>query len=157
MIKNNFLSKLKKEGKLELVNPSEEVCQSYLEKADGCMASAKLLVANKLYENSVSMSYYAMYDSLIALLFRIGMKCENHSASILLLDLLFGKNELFGIISDAKEERIDKQYYVITEKNEINKESAEELLTSAEGFVVKIKLLSDILPALKCGASGEFF
>src|SRR3989344_6615258 len=117
MRKLSFLSKLKKEGKLELVEPSEEICKSYIEKADNCLKSAKLLLQNSLYENSVSMSYYAMYNSLTALLFKIGMKCENHAGSIVLFKELLGRADLFKIISFAKEDRIDKQYYVTSEKN----------------------------------------
>jgi len=30
-MRNNFLNKLKSEGKLELAEPNEEVCDSYLE------------------------------------------------------------------------------------------------------------------------------
>lgn len=141
MKRNNFLNKLKIEEKLELVEPTEEVCESYLEKSDNCLASAKLLLNNNLYENSVSMSYYAMYNSLIALLFRTGIKCENHAGSVLLLKLLFSKQELFKLISDAKEERIDKQYYVATEKDEVTKEATQELLVNTENFVVKMKLI----------------
>ena len=140
-MKNMFLSKLKKEKKLELVEPSEEICQSYIEKSDNCIKSAGLLLNNKLYENSVGMSYYAMYNSLTALLFRTGIKCENHSASILLLKLIFDKKELFKIISEAKKERIDKQYYVTGEKDEITKEVAEQLLKYAEDFVLKMKVI----------------
>lgn len=87
------------------------------------------------------MSYYAMYNLLLALLFRAGIKCENHGGSILLLKLLFGEKDLYKLISDAKKERIDKQYYVTTEKDEITKEIADELLTNAEEFVLKMKLL----------------
>ncbi|MBU1203536.1 MAG: HEPN domain-containing protein [Nanoarchaeota archaeon] len=141
MKKNNFLSKLKKEEKLELVEPSIEVCSSYLEKADDCLASAKLLYENKLYENSVSMSYYTMYNSLIALLFKLGIKSENHSGSILLLKLLLGKNELFDIVSNAKKERVDKQYYVITEGFDITKDSAGVLVLNAGNFLLNIKLV----------------
>ena len=140
MKKNNFLNKLKEEEKLELVEPSQEICSSYLEKADNCLASAKLLFENKLYENSVSMSYYAMYNSLIALLFKVGIKSENHSGSILFLKLLFDKNDLFEIISNAKKERIDKQYYVTTEKLDITKDSAKELVLNAEDFLLRIKV-----------------
>ncbi len=141
MKRNNFLNKLKIEEKLELVEPSEEICDSYLEKSNDCLASAKLLLNNNLYENSVSMSYYAMYDSLIASLFRTGIKCENHAGSILLLKLLFGKQDLFKLISDAKKERIDKQYYVTTEKDELTKEDTQELLVNTEDFVVKMGLI----------------
>ncbi len=138
---NIFLNKLKKEEKLELVEPSEEICNSYTEKSANCLKSAKLLLQNNLYENSIGMSYYAMYNMLLGLLFNIGIKCENHSGSILLLKLVFEEDTLYTTISDAKRERIDKQYYVTTEKDEITKEIAEELLTNAEDFVLKIKVV----------------
>lgn len=138
---NRFLNKLKKEKKLELVEPSEDVCNSYSDKSANCLKSAKLLLQNNLYENSVGQSYYAMYNQLTALLFRAGIKCENHAGSILLLKLLFNKDELFNLISDAKKERIDKQYYVTTEKDDITKEIADELLKNAEDFVLKMKLV----------------
>lgn len=136
---NKFLNKLKKEKKLELVEPSEEICDSYSQKSSDCLKSAKLLLKNNLYENSIGMSYYAMYNLLLALLFRVGIKCENHGGSILLLKLLFEEDDLYKLISDAKKERIDKQYYVTAEKDEITKEIADELLNNAEDFVLKIK------------------
>lgn len=139
MKKNNFLSELNKEKRLELVYPSQEICESYLEKADNCFSSAKLLFNNELYETSVTMSYYNMYNSLIALLFKTGIKCENHAGSILLLKLLFDKIDLFKLISDAKKERIDKQYYVT--ELDLMEESSEETLTNAENFLVKINLI----------------
>lgn len=142
MKKPSFLNKLKAKGKLELVEPSEEICNSYLEKADNCLKSAKILLQNNLYENSVSMSYYAMYDSLTAVLFKAGIKCENHAASIILLKKLFGKLEMFKMISFAKEERIDKQYYVISKENFVlTKESAKDMVEKADNFLVKMKLI----------------
>jgi len=138
---NIFLNTLKMEEKLSLVEPSEDICSSYSEKSTGCLKSAKILLQNDLYENSISMSYYAMYNLLLALLFRIGIKCENHSGSILLLKLVFAEKELYKIISAAKTERIDKQYYVTTEKDEITKDIAEELLHDAEEFVLKMKVV----------------
>lgn len=137
---NKFLDKLKKEEKLKLVDPSGNICDSYSEKSTNCLKSAKLLLQNNLYENSIGMSYYAMYNLLLALLFKVGIKCENHSGSILLLKLLFDKNNLYEIISDAKKERIDKQYYVTTEKDEITREIAEELLNDAEDFTLKMRV-----------------
>ena len=143
MKKPSFLRKLKKEGKLELVEPSEEICRSYTEKADNCLKSAKLLLQHNLYENSVSMSYYTMYNLLTALLFKCGMKCENHAASIILFKRLFGRADLFKTISFAKEERIDKQYYVTSEKDFVlTKEATEDMLKMAEDFLVKMKLLT---------------
>lgn len=141
MKKQSFLSELKSEGKLELIEPSEDVCASYLEKANNCLKAANLLLENSLLENSISMSYYAMYNSLTALLFKTGIKCENHAGSILLLKKLFGKNDLFELISFAKKERIDKQYYVSSKQNiALTQESSNEMLAKAEEFLVQIKL-----------------
>ena len=96
------------EGKLLLVEPSNEISGSYLGKADNCLRSAQILLDSDLYENSVSMSYYAMYNSLTALLFKVGVKCENHAGSIIVFRELFGRNDLYRKIFFAKKERIER-------------------------------------------------
>ena len=136
--KPSFLTRLVKEEKLEITEPSEEICSSYLEKAEKSLKSAKILLENGLYENSVSMSYYAMYNSLTALLFRTGIKCENHSGSIILFRRLFRKDDLYKVISFAKKERVDKQYYV---DFKLTKEPAVELFKKAENFLVEMKFI----------------
>jgi uncharacterized protein (UPF0332 family) len=142
MKKLSFLDKLKNENKLKLVEPSEEMCSSYLEKSDNCLKSARLLFQNNLYENSISLAYYTMYNSLSALFFKIGIKCENHAGSILLFKKLFARIDLFKIISFAKEERIDKQYYITSKTNFVlTKESALEMIKKAEDFLIQIKLI----------------
>ena len=103
--------RLKNEGKLEIVEPSDEIAASYLQKSDSHFESAKILLTSDKLEESVSMAYYGMYHSLLALLFKCGIKCENHAASILLLKEVFNENNLVKEISFAKKERIDKQYY----------------------------------------------
>lgn len=138
----NFLKKLKRKRIIELVESSEEMKSSYLIKAENCLKSAKILFSNQLYENSTSEAYYCMYNSLLSLLFRIGIKSENHSASIILFDRLFKNKELVNLISLAKEERIDKQYYVETQQIvKVTGKSCNETILKAEDFLVKIKLL----------------
>jgi len=110
MKKMNFLIKLQKEGKLKMIEPSEEIKKSYLNKSESNLISSKILFENNRFEESISMAYYSMYTSLNALLFQVGIKCENHSGAIFLLKELFGLDN--SGISFAKRERIDKQYYV---------------------------------------------
>lgn len=137
-----FLKKLKKTGKLELVEPSEEVEISYLTKAENCLKSSKILIQNELYENSTSEAYYCIYNSLLALLFKIGIKSENHSASIILFEKLFDNENLAKIALWAKEERIDKQYYVETQQIiKATKESCNEMIVKAEDFLLKLKVI----------------
>lgn len=129
MKKINFLSKLKKEGKLKIVELSEEIKESYLEKSESNILSAKILLENDKLEEAIALTYYSMYNILIALLFKVGIKSENHAASIILLKELFNIDN--SNISLAKEERIDKQYYT---DFQIAKAEVEEAIKNAEEF-----------------------
>lgn len=138
MKKRSFLSKLKEERKLELVEPSNEIMGSYMEKSANSFKASSILLESGLLEESVSMAYYAMYHSLLALMFKCGIKCENHSGNILLLRNLFREVKLYKMISDAKEERVDKQYYV---NFVITKKDVEDLASTAQEFITRIKVL----------------
>jgi uncharacterized protein (UPF0332 family) len=154
----NFLKNLKRKGIIEIVESSEEMKTSYLIKAENCIKSAKILFQNGLYENSFSEAYYCMYNSLLSLLFKIGIKSENHSASIILFDKLFRKKDLVKIISWAKEERIDKQYYVETQQIvKVTKESCNEMILKSEDFLVKMKLLISELSNEKINCTRSSF
>lgn len=83
MKKINFLIKLKKEGNLKIVEPSEDIKESYINKSKNSLKSAKILLENDQFEDAVPMAYYSMYHMLTALLCKVGIKCENHSAAIL--------------------------------------------------------------------------
>lgn len=158
MKESTFLKKLRKKRIIELVESSEEMKLSYLLKAENCFKSAKILFQSQLYENSTSEAYYCMYNSLLSLLFKIGIKSENHSGSIILFDKLFGNKELVKIISWAKGERIDKQYYVETQQIvKISKESCNEMILKAEDFLVKIKLLINEVSSEKINSVRDSF
>jgi len=133
MKKINFLIKLKEEGKLQIVEPSENIKIAYLQKSTKSLSSAKALLDIGNLEDSVALAYYAMYHSLIALLFKVGIKCENHSASIIILKELFGIDN--STISKAKSERVDKQYYV---DFEVSKDETKEAIEVAEDFIALI-------------------
>ena len=135
----DFLTKIKHEKKLELVELSEQLSKSYTEKSRNCLLSAKLLFNANLYENSIGEAYYSMYNAVQSLFFICGIKCENHSAAALILKKLFMLDKIYLIFSSAKEERIDKQYYTnSTQTKPVTKESAESLIHIAEKFILDI-------------------
>ena len=136
MKKTNFLIKLNREGKLQEVEPSDEIKKAYLHRADESLSSAKALLKIGNLKDAVALAYYSMYHSLLAALFRIGIKCENHSAAIKLLKDVFNIDN--SEISRAKADRVDKQYYV---NFEINKEEAENSIKSAEVFISEMNNL----------------
>ncbi len=138
MKKQNFLNKLKHEGALELVEPSNEIAESYLNKSSNSLSAAQILLDSKLLEEATSMAYYAMYHCLAALMRKCGIKCENHAGNIVLLKELFKEAELYESISSAKEKRIDMQYYISSAATE---ESVAELIEKAQDFTIKIKYI----------------
>lgn len=133
-----FLNKLGKDGKVRVVEPSEEICKSYTEKSMSNMISAKILLENDRLEEAVSLVYHSMYNLVSALLFRVGIKSEVHLASIFLLKDVFGLDD--KDIIEAKKERIDKQYYTgfnIARKEVINGiETAENFNRNLNGFIL---------------------
>ena len=148
MKRPGFLSKLASEGKLEIVEPSDNMSQAYDIRSGNCLKSAKILFNADIYENSVSEAYYAMYNSVLSLLFKCGIKSENHSAAIILLERLFGLEDMGKILSKAKKERIDKQYYVTEMENvQITKEVAKNMISVSEDFIISLKVHLDKLNA----------
>ncbi len=99
MKKLAFLNKLRKHGKLEIVEPSEEMKQSYALKSESNLVSSKILLENQKLEEAVGLAYYSMYHLLTALLYKAGIKSENHSASIILLKEIFDQDN-FDIQKD---------------------------------------------------------
>lgn len=140
MKKTGFLDRLKMEGRLNLIEPSEEIKQSYIKKSESNIISAKILLENSRLEEAVALSYYSMYHMLTALLFKTGIKSENHAASIILLKGIFGIEN--SDIASAKKERVDKQYYVdfrITKEEVINSiKKAEEFNSRILDFISRL-------------------
>ena len=134
-----FLNKLKKEKRLEIVESSEEISLSYEKKSLECREVATLAYNNGYFESAITQSYYSMYNNVQSLFFKCGIKCENHSGSAILLKELFNQKELYDIFSKAKEERIDKQYYIIpSQNNPATKESAKDMINTTMRFNPKI-------------------
>lgn len=141
MKKSNFLSKLKQKEALKIVEPSEEISKSYLIKSDKCIQVAKLAYEAGIYENAVSEAYYSVYNTVMSLFFKCGIKCENHSGAVLLIKDLFKLENLYSILSEFKKDRIDNQYYVsIIDAEPIHKEKCDERIKTAQEFNAKLRV-----------------
>ena len=148
MANPGFLAELSRKGKLEMVEPSEEIKNSYIKKSGSYLESARILLERGKLEEAVSMAYYSMYHMLTALLFRTGIKCENHSASIILLKEIFGLDN--SGISKIKYERVDKEYYV---DFQITKDELCKIIGRAEEFNSD---MSDYISRLNSGKIRMF-
>ncbi len=109
-----------KEG-IKLTEPNETISSSYLNLAKSSLRRAEVMLKENDLLWSTVMLYYAEYYALYAFLVRIGVKCENHSCSILLVKHLLGADKI-ATIEAHKERRIDAQYYLkISSGEEIRK------------------------------------
>jgi uncharacterized protein (UPF0332 family) len=140
MRKIPFIESLIAEGKIKIVGPSEDVADSYSKKSSNSLRAAKILIEQNLAEEAISMAYYAMYHKVTSIFHITGIKCENHSATIILLTELFGVDN--KDISFAKNERVDKQYYTDIE---LTIEEARTLIRLAESFLDVVELFLDNL------------
>lgn len=97
---------------LELVEPNENLCNAYFKKAENALSAAATLKENREWE--ISSRYYAMYFALYAILMKIGIKCENHSCTIVFmkqcLSQFFVEDEV-SLLQSAMTARVDVQYY----------------------------------------------
>ena len=100
-----------------------------MKKSESNLASAKILLENNKIGETVSLAYYSAYNILLSLLFKNGIKSENHSASIILLKEVFDLDN--NIILSAKEERIKTQYYA---DFNATKKQAIDLIQKVEEF-----------------------
>lgn len=139
----DFLSKIKSEEKIELVEQSQRLCDAYMIKSDEYLKMSKLLHENRFYEGSIINSYYAMYYASLALLFKSGIKSENHTATIILLKEFFNVNT--KSISMAKKDRIDSQYYLKSSREKVDAKISGQSIKDAEEYSTKIKLLAESL------------
>src|SRR3989344_3967283 len=130
----NFLNKLRKNKKLQLVEPNENIREADINKSMDSLTASRVLLKSGLLAEAVASTYYSMYHMLTSLLFKTGIKCENHMGSVILMKEIFDLDNSDIIL--AKSERIDKQYYV---GFKIIKEDTEKAIKNAEGFTQGLK------------------
>jgi len=118
-----------KEG-LKIVEPNERISKSYLKQAKSSLLRAKKDFEDKDFLWTTIAIYYVEYYALYSFLQKIGVKCENHSCSILAVSLLLGEDKT-NIINKHKDKRIDAQYYM-----KVGQESKVRImLTEAQNFI----------------------
>jgi uncharacterized protein (UPF0332 family) len=140
MKKVKFIKKLIKEKVIRIQESNLNLNKAYNEKSENSLRASKILLKQELLEESTTMSYYSMYHKATALLMLLGIKCENHNATILILKEVLNLDT--KDFSDAKDERIDKQYYT---DSKTKKQDATNLIKKAELFIEKIDYFVDEL------------
>ncbi len=120
---------------------SSGLVQHRLERAKEHFQSAKELLANNHFLDSVSRSYYAVFTAARAVLATEDMDSAKHSGVISLFDKHFIKtgkisSDASKIIHEAKEYREKADY---ADYPEITKEIADSELVKADRFIKEIE------------------
>ena len=132
---------MKLKNGIELVEPNNNLCDTYIKKAENALKAVSVLKGNKEWE--VSSCYYAMYFALYSIMMKIGVKCENHSCSTSFmkeyLSEKFKKNDP-DFLKKSMNARIDTQYY---SDRHIADEFYQKMLKYAPVFLVKCKEITN--------------
>jgi len=127
MVNIKWCAKLK--NGIKLIEPNQNVAESYFLKADNAISNA---ITSKTEEWKAISAYYACYDAIYAMLQKVGIKCENHECSIALMEFLGFSSEEINFIKDLRDNRESAQYYV-------NKPFKVEDLNKVKDFVLKCR------------------
>ena len=128
---------MKLKNGIEFAEPNDNLCDTYIKKAENALKAVSALKGNKEWE--ISSSYYAMYFALYAVMMKIGVKCENHSCSISFMKEYLGEKfekDEPDFLRKSMRARVDAQYY---SNRGIADEFYQKMLKDAPLFLVRCK------------------
>jgi len=131
---------LKQKRGIRIIDPNENLVKEYLRKATSSLNTMNAALQINETEWIMTTAYYARYFALYALLMKLGVKSEIHDCSIAVARLLAREEilteNLVNDILQAKEMRVDVQYYVT---RELEQGKVRRNVESARMFVLEIE------------------
>lgn len=127
---------------LKEVEPNERLSKLYLEQAKSSLLRAEKDLNDKDFLWATVAVYYAEYYSLYSFLQGIGVKCENHTCSILAVTFILGEDKT-KTINDHKDKRIDAQYYMKVGQEDKIRTMLQEAKTFVSNFDEIVSNLSE--------------
>lgn len=120
----------------QVIEPNSNLAKDYSIKAETALESIKTETAK---EWKIVKAYYAMYFSLYAIMLKLGIKCENHTCTILFMKELlseFFSPEECKLLKESMKARVDSQYYT---NREVADDFYQSILKQAPIFLMKCK------------------
>lgn len=138
---------MKQRRGIRLEEPNDNLAEVYVKKGKSSLNMLDAAIERGEIEWIVTTAYYARYFALYALFQKCGIKSEIHDCTLSAMKYLF-VNEgvldelMYKDILDAKDARVDVQYYATDELDEEklvrNARVAQEFVLSVEGAMEKI-------------------
>lgn len=156
------LKRAKKERGLRIISPNYYLSDGHVKKADHNLIVMTDLSKLGHEDWVVIAAYYAMYQSALALLTKIGLQSKDHATTVAALEYLFGKQiskELIEKFNELKERKDKIEAIIIGEKYinylwrikraretvqygiSITYKETDVIMNNARDFVSKIKLV----------------
>lgn len=146
---------LKNEKRMKKINPNSKLSKEHIEKAKHNLRAADFNIKGGFSDWAVSQLYYAMYHSLLAILFMKGFESKNHECTINTIEYLIVKKEINlekkDIIfirtaeqmtqKDAKSLREEFQYGT---KTKVNKILLSELIKKSKEIIEKVEIILNL-------------
>ena len=140
MKNNNLTWCFKQKRGIRITEPNQNLTKAYLKKAASALNTMTAALQINEADWIATTAYYARYFALYALLMKIGVKSEIHDCTINIAQLLSNHGilhqKLVNDITEAKQTRIDTQYYVATE---LNQKEIKQNAETARKFVLEIE------------------
>lgn len=135
-----------------LVDPSDNLASAYFKKAESSLEAMHTVGPP---EWKITAGYYALYFSLYAVLMKLGIRSENHTCTLALMQQLlpayFTPDET-KTIDRARRARIDTQYYTSAT---ISDDQLDELTRAVPRFLVRCRTIVNRLTEADISAIRE--
>jgi len=142
---------LENEKRMKKISSNSRLSTEHIEKAKHNLRAADFNINGGFSDWAVSQLYYAMYHSLLSVLFMKGFESKNHECTINAIEYLIEKNEIsldkedIAFIrtteqmtqKDAKSLREEFQYGT---KTKVNKILLDELIKKSKEIVEKVEV-----------------
>jgi len=137
-----------------LVEPNDNLAAAYLKKAEDAMDAMHSVASS---DWKISTAYYSLYFSLYSVLTKIGIKSENHTCTIVLMQHLlegFFTSDECEMVEKARQARVETQYYVTSDAPAI---VSDALAKQVPRFLVKCSGIVDGLTEKEVQALRKTF
>jgi len=142
---------LAKKTRMKKIKPNDKLSEEHINKAKHNLKAADYNIKGGFSDWGVSQSYYAMYHSLLSILFKMGHESKNHECTINAIEYLIEQRKLNLDIKDvafirtteqmtSKDAKSLREKFQYGTKTTVNKKLMNDLLGNAKKIVEKVEI-----------------
>jgi len=142
---------LAKENRMRKIKPNDKLSEDHINKAKHNLRAADYNIKGGFSDWGVSQSYYAMYHSLLAVLFKLGYESKNHECTINAVEYLIEEGKIGLDLKDiafirtteqmtSKDAKLLREEFQYGTETTVNEKLLNELLENSKRVVEKIEI-----------------